>query len=129
MRFNKECTISDLEAALREVNKKYKDNIIFNRLDQDGFTLKCKDSKKVGHRIGAPLRDWHTGDIIREGRRLINACWHVHGDFFDALFKINPKAIITARGKKITKDYGNWEDSNIGSQMYFFYHSDACGCE
>lgn len=119
----KNCSIEDLERALKEVNKKYENNITFNRYPEKygngiRFTLRVKDSKKAGHRIG------HTG------RRLINACWHVHGDFFDALFKINPEAIIiVGSNRKITKNYGNWQDWNIGSVLYPLMYSEACECE
>ena len=54
------------------------------------FTLKVKDSKERGAR-----RSW-------TGRILINACWHVHGEFFDKLFEINSEVFISAMGKKIT---------------------------
>lgn len=112
----RKCNIQDLEKALDIINKKYQGNITFNRLDNKGFTLKCKDSKKPGHRRGY------------SGRRLISACWHVHGDFFDALFEIKPEAIIISLGEKITRFYGNWQDRNIGSMMYPLYLSEACDC-
>ena len=57
-----------------------------------------------------------------------SACWHVHGNFFDCLFKINKEAVIVSMSKKITEFEGNWEDSNIGSQMFPHYHSEACEC-
>jgi len=116
----KNVTIQDLEQTLRLVNKIYDNNVTFNRLEQYGkrvrFTLRVKDSKGKGARRG------HTG------RRLINACWHVHGDFFDILFKINPRAVIRSAGREITKDYGNWEDWNIGSIINPLYYSEACEC-
>jgi len=113
---------NDLMNALKEVNKKYDNNIIWNREPEQinnnafRFTLKVKDSKKPGHRLGFT------------GRRLINACWHVHGDFFDALLKINQDANITAGTLHINKDGGNWQDRNIGSQMQPLYYSEACEC-
>lgn len=118
------CTISDLQKALDEVNKKYENNIIFNRLDARGFTLRCKDSKKAGHRLG-----YYVHHKTGNRSRLVSACWHVHGDFFDALFGINPDAVIVARKNKITKESGNWEDCNIGSMMFPFYFSEACECQ
>lgn len=116
-----------LEKALNKINKKYGDNIIFNRFDQINkhafsVTLKCKDSKKLGHRLGFYFKN--NGDR----RRLINACWHVYGDFFDAIFDINRDASIRSNGKLITIDFGNWEDRNIGSIMNPFYYSEACEC-
>ena len=124
MRFTK-CTINDLEKALAKVNEKYDNNIIFNRLDPQGFTLKVKDSKKAGHRLHLS----YNLDGLHSQRRGISACWHVHGDFFDALFAVNPFAIIHSMGNKITIENGNWEDKNIGSQMFPQYHSIACECD
>jgi hypothetical protein len=111
----------DLYDALSEVNKIYDDNIVFKRIEQIPvtrmrFTLKVLDSRKAGSRLG------YTG------RRLVNACYHVHGDFFDVLFKINPSAVVISRGDRITVNKGNWIDKNIGSMMYPLYHSEACLC-
>jgi hypothetical protein len=113
--------IDQLNEALSVINKKYKDNIIFNRLEQMSsnrvcFTLKVKDSNEPGARRGTT------------GRRLINACWHVHGDFFDALFDIDDSNTIVSMGKFINVDGGNWEDKNIGSGMNPMYYSEACEC-
>lgn len=120
--------LDQLYQALVVVNKKYNNNIQFNRepeyISKNAirFTLKVKDSKEAGHRLG--FANLNTG----KQRRLINACWHVHGDLFDALFEINEKAVIVSAGKKITVDNGNWEDRNIGGQMYPLYFSEACDC-
>jgi hypothetical protein len=63
---------------------------------------------------------------------MISACWHVHGDFFDALFKIQPNAVVqvSAGGetRNITIDGGNWQDMNIGSEVYPLMMSTLCGC-
>ena len=125
---------NELEKALNKINKKYKNNIIFNRFDQINdssfkITLKCKDSKKPGHRLGFKNYDWSTGEQIGKQRHLINACWHVHGDFFDAIFNINKDARIRSNNKLITINEGNWEDRNIGSQIYPMMYSEACECE
>jgi hypothetical protein len=110
---------NDMERALAIVNKKYAGNIKWNRFD-DGktinFTLTVKSSKAPGGRR-AP-----------SGRRVAAACWHVHGDFFDALFGICPDAVIVSMGRKITKDEGNWQDRNIGSVYMPFMYSEACDC-
>ena len=89
----RECTVKDLRAALVSGNKKYKRNVEFNRAPEAQgkgyrFTLRVKDSKKPGHRLG--FENPSTG----KQRRMTSACWHVHGDFFDALLDINPDAII-----------------------------------
>jgi len=123
----RKCTRSDLVQALESINKKYKGNICFNRDDFPNFTLKVKDSHGPGHRRGFAFPPSRP-----KGRRMVSACWHVHGDFFDALFEVNPNAYVLSNwsaGKiKITKDSGNWQDANIGSQMYPLYFSEACDC-
>ncbi|MHC4121958.1 MAG: hypothetical protein ACYSSI_00160 [Planctomycetota bacterium] len=119
----KNTTAPIMYAALKAVNIKYDNNIIFEHINclnsaasRFSFRLKVKDSKKAGHRRGFT------------GRRLINACWHVHGDFFDALFKLSPDAEIRSNGFLITKESGNWQDINIGSMMQPLYFSEACDC-
>jgi len=128
----KNCTIGNLEQALAVINAdKYEGNVAFERLDQSGnriiFLLRVKDSKGPGHRLGF-LHPWSN----HKQRRLAKACWHVHGHFFDALFEIAPDAIVVSRwhGEKImTKDHGNWQDSNAGSQMFPVMFSELCECE
>lgn len=119
----KNINVSDLEKALEVTNKKYNNNIIWQRAPEAmgrryRFTLRVKSSKEAGARRGTD----------QKRRKLINACWHVHGDMFEAIFKIAPGAVITTGGKKITADAGNWEDRNIGSIMSPCYYSDACEC-
>ena len=119
------CTLQELNQALEAVNEKYGDNVIWNREPSSGslhFTLRVKDSHGKGARLGFPSCD--TGNQ----RHLVNACWHVHGEFFDALFAINPDAIIRSNGQKITAEYGNWQDRDIGSLMQPLYFSEACEC-
>ena len=122
----KNVTQSNLEEALRLVNKLYDNNIEWNGFSSGyGYgeyrvTLRVKDSKGAGHRIS------------HSGRRMISACWHVHGDFFDALLKINPNAVIKTRVAEetltIDKDGGNWQDRDIGSAVKPLMFSEACGC-
>lgn len=81
------------------------------------FTLTVESSREKGARRG------------HQGQRVSAACWHAHGDFFDALFSINPDAVIVSMGTQtITKQDGNWQDRNIGSQMQPLYYSEACDC-
>jgi hypothetical protein len=47
---------------------------------------------------------------------------------FDALFNINPKAVIISMGNKIDINNGNWKDKNIGSKIDPLYFSEACNC-
>jgi hypothetical protein len=127
------CLKEDLHKALALVNQKYAGNVAFREIVPNGrgtrFTLKVVDCRKPGHRLGFEHPYWQTktGKPYKP-RRLTYACWHVHGDFFDALFEINPKAKIRARKDLITINGGNWQDTNIGSQMYPQYFSEACEC-
>lgn len=111
----------ELEMALMAINRLYDGNVKFKRGPEPKgkrllFTLTVHDSHGKGGRLS------HTR------RRICAACWHVHGDFFDALFAINPDAEVTAIGRKITAEDGNWQDQNIGSQFQPMYHSEACEC-
>lgn len=125
------CTENDLIKALEIVNLKYDENVTFKSFERKGkqiqFTLRVIDSKGPGHRLGY---------IHQEGKqkRLACACWHVHGDFFEALFSVNPEAEVfsgissLARGGSQSWISGNWQDRNIGSQMYPMMFSEACEC-
>lgn len=112
---------NELEEALIAVNEMFEDNVIFKEIKQLSknriqFTLRTKKSRENGSRISY------------SGRHHPSLCWHGHGFFFDALFTINENIFVSSRGKKITKDAGNWEDANIGSMMIPLMHSDACEC-
>jgi len=118
-------TLSQLESALHTVSEKYDNNICWNRrpepLNKSGIkyrlTLRCHSSKALGHsQRNSPF----TGIT----RRSVSACWHVHGDFFDAL---PPGTTIQARGRLISPG-DLWEDFNIGSKVYPQYASEACEC-
>jgi hypothetical protein len=116
----KNSNMEDMQKALDIINKDYDNNIKWKRFDKVGnnirFTLRCVSSRGKGAKIGY------------NGRHTISACWHVHGDFFDALLSINDKAIIKTAKKTIDKNGGNWEDWNIGSIMFPLYYSEACNC-
>ena len=128
------CTTDDLYKALEIVNQKYEGNITFNRSPEPRgkhliFTLRVKDSKQVGHGRGFSFGD-------RPAKRLTSACWHVHGDFFDALIKeVNQDAVIVIGDKQIYKQSyntfvtGNWEDYQRGSNWNPVYASELCDCE
>ena len=119
-------TQSQMESALAEVNRKYDGNVIWKRFEPSGsgfnFTLKVERSTDAGGRLGFCLT------TKGNRRHIAAACWHVHGDFFDALFEVAPQSYVRSMGRKITKDQGNWQDRNIGSQMNPFYYSEACDC-
>jgi len=119
----KYCSEKDLKKALKETNKLFDNNIIFNsfqRLSRNRIrvTLRVKDSKGKGARKS--LR----------GRRLISACWHVHGSFFYYLIKTNEKAIIETMLWIYNKDnIHQWVDADIGTFLEPLYYSEACDCD
>jgi len=117
----KKATMQEMEQGLKALNEKYDGNIRFKRIEQQGnnirFTLTVCDSSKKGARRGFT------------GKRLAAACWHAHGDYFEALLSINNNIEIRAGTKVIDKFGGNWQDWNIGSLMQPLYYSEACDCE
>jgi hypothetical protein len=117
----------DLQHALLEINNtRYDRNIRFKKWRDEGtrekrirFTLTVVSSRGPGARRSGT------------GRRIAAACWHAHGHFFEALFRINPLAWVKVdrQGKiKITEDYGNWQDCTIGSRAMPMMFSEACEC-
>jgi len=116
-------TIQELNEALKEVNKRFGNNITFKTLGKltskrNTFTLTVIDSHKPGHRRG-----FHNNRLVHA------ACWHVHGYFFEALLNINSDIYILSGNKlRIDKNGGNWIDQNIGSIMKPLYYSEACDC-
>lgn len=133
----KHCTQNDLDLALEAVNNKYDGNIRFNP-NSDGptrFTLRAKLKADRETNKGCSLSVYYLMSQYPNAimgtqtkRHTGAACWHVHGDFFDALLKINPEAVIYSRGNRIDRYGGNWEDFQCGSQMYSVYASDRCDC-
>jgi hypothetical protein len=124
-------SISDLYKALDIVNQKYSNNIEFRTIEERGriirFRLKVKKYSLPGYAVSARSRDKNKLSITG------SACWHVHGDFFDALLGINKNAIIRAGRSlngayRITSQGGNWQDYNIGGTAYPFFASEACNC-
>ena len=119
----------NLSETLSIVSKQYDNNVIWNnyeRLNTKGtrfrVTLRVVDTHGKGARLGQSLTS-------RGNRRhIINACWHVHGHFFESLLKINPNAVIKTGMATITKQGGNWTDTNIGSMMEPLMYSEACEC-
>ena len=115
------CTQDDLQAALVKVNEKYGGNVIWNR-SPERVGRRFRATLKVASSKGAGARRSHSG------RRLASACWHAHGHFFEALFSIAPEAVVKSAGNMITRQSGNWQDSNIGSMMQPLMYSRACDC-
>jgi len=119
--YAKNCSADDLQRALDAINNQFDNNVCWEREperrgNQLMFTLRTKQGRKAGSRLT------HTG------RHIPKACWHVHGEFFDALFEIAPDAVVKARDKIITASGGNWQDWNIGSHFQPMYYSEACEC-
>jgi len=115
------CTMNDLDEALSIINKKYAGNIRFYEARPGkviNFRLKVNSSKGLGCARAV------------SGKRTGSGCWHAHGDFFDALLKVNPEAVIRSARveQKIDRSGGNWEDWNIGSNMYPLDASYGCDC-
>ena len=125
----KNANMDHFHAALAVVNERYAGNIKFKTLEPKGrrisFTLTVVSST-IGTgkaKVTAP-----GASIGPNGRRIAAACWHCHGDFFDALFRVCPDAVVMSLGKVITKDGGNWQDWNKGSMMYPKLASECCEC-
>lgn len=115
-------THDELNSAMALLNEQYNDNVMFNRFDQQGsrynFTLRVKDSSGKGARRG-----------FHNNRKMVSACWHTHGHFFECLFKTNPEVWVKSSFTgKITKDHGNWQDKQVGSGSNPFYLSEMCEC-
>jgi hypothetical protein len=132
----------NLESALEMVNLRFANNIAFLKLEPVGrrfrVRLKAQNSHGPGGRLavypikarrspiditgrnGKPLQDRHVGNCC---------CWHVHGYYFEELFKVQPYAVIVSKGNTITKYAGNWEDYNAGSSIAEVYASECCHCE
>jgi len=110
-----------LTEALNHVNKLYGDNIMFRDVEQISknrvrFTLRTKESRGPGSRIS------------HSGRHIPCACWHVHGHFFEYLFKNCPGVKIWSNGQLMESNADNWRDRNIGSMMSPLLFSEACEC-
>lgn len=116
-------TVEQMAKALAKVNKQFKGNLDFEHLEPTkrgaDFRLRVKDSHGKGAKLGF------------SGKHTVAACWHAHGHFFEALLAVEPNAVIVSRGGpgvKITRQGGNWQDCNIGSQVQPMMYSSACEC-
>jgi hypothetical protein len=116
-------TRAEIIVALQVANESFDGNLMFNRYPEylgrtrDGkprfrLTLKVANSRGMGAKLGPT------------GRHTVNACWHAHGKFFNAL----PEGtIIEAAGKTFTVG-DDWQDWNIGSMLHPMFFSEACEC-
>lgn len=102
-------TRNTVKTALENVNKEHGYKLTFNRDEVKGdrffFTIRSEKSGIPGARTS-----W-------SGRNMVSASWHAHGYLFDEIFKLEPDAVIWSGSQKITKDFGNWVDRNIGSRV------------
>lgn len=117
-------TAEDLERALDTLNaEKYNGNLRFKRgPEPDGralsFTITVNDSSGPGAKYNQVT-----------GRRVAAACWHAHGDLFDALIGIAPDARIKTAISTVTADGGNWVDVPATGRAYGpLYASQMCHC-
>jgi hypothetical protein len=118
----------NIAQAIYNINTaKYESNIygIITSKSKNGRTFSVRLSVHNSHGLGAKISRNRFGG---NDRHVKAACWHVHGDFFEALFELEPNAIVSSAGKKVTNDEGNWQDWNVGSQMYPVQFSESCGC-
>lgn len=120
-------TLAELESARARVSKQYGDNIIWNRApealnkrgDRWRLTIRCRSSKGLGHGVSRSALPFGG-----RPRRLPTACWHVHGNFFDALPAC---ATILARGHAM-RPQDSWKDYNVGSIVNPIFASESCDC-
>ena len=127
--FIKNTKKEEIEKALENTNKAFKGNLDFLKLEavntketRFSVRLRVKDSKGDGARRSF----YKNKDGAR--KKMISACWHSHGRFFDELLRLNPEAEIKTGDVIVSKNGGNWQDKNIGSIIKPFYFSEACEC-
>jgi hypothetical protein len=106
-----------LQIALNKINQdRYENNIMFKDLEilsskKVKMTLRVRNSRGPGHLVS------------HQGKRMVSA-WHVHGYYFETLFRFAPNAVIDTMYGKVTREEGNWVDVNRGPS----YFSDMCDC-
>lgn len=120
-----------LNIALSKVNDKYNGNVIWNRSPEliskrnNGYrlTLRVKSSDEKGARISTI------------GHRMVSACWHVHGDFFDILFNEGVEKILcgydpeTKQIRTMNDKQDNWNDWVVGNEWIGQHMaSELCRC-
>lgn len=110
-------TFAELDQALAIINKKYTGNISLYEVAQVSRNRAKFRLKSISRLNGSC--------ISHSGKNTNSASWHVHGDFFEALFSIREDIVVFSLGKKITKDNGNWEDRNVGRNFSPLYASEA----
>ena len=137
----KNVSYNELVAAIEAVNAKFENNVVFKKIEP---TTRLGDRSRV--EWNTERRSWTVtltvvdsrkpgGRLSPSGRRIPAACWHVYGEFLDAL---PPDSQYL--GKRISgydhhreilvnewKSPGDaWVDWNIGSVYQPLYYSEAC---
>jgi len=122
----KNVSSNQLEMALVRTNKVFDNNVIWNNFEilnrkanRFRVTLRVRNSHCLGARLGQ-----HVSERTGNRRHLINACWHVHGVFFDFL----PQGAEIRSGRFIIHPGDRWNDFDIGSMISPLMMSDACEC-
>lgn len=139
----KNVSYNELVAAIDAVNALFENNIVFKKIEPASrktdkserdrwnaergtwtVTLTVKDSRKPGGRISP------------SGRRVSAACWHVYGEFVDALpehAQYKGRSVVGRDQwgrEKFTDEWkspgAEWVDWNIGSLYSPLYYSEAC---
>ena len=115
-------TAHEIGDALNAASELFAGNLEFKRFEhertrQDGreqfrVTLRVTNSREPGHTHG------------RQGRHTIAACWHAHGEFFDAL----PEGTEIRALGRVTHPGNPWVDIDVGSLIYPRYMSELCHC-
>lgn len=115
-------TKTDLEKAMAEVNKLYDGNIMFK-------SMKSANAKSTTWNVSlrAVKSDGPGARTSFSGRKSIAACWHVHGDFMDALPK-EAKIYSGMYGKTARHPGEPWEDCYTGSTFNRVHLADLCEC-
>lgn len=135
-------TSQQLNEALDRTNRVFGGNVEFKEIKKLNasethprwqLTLRVKNSHRPGHRRST------------RGIRMVSACWHVHGTFFEKLLDVAPSAIIKpgyghARdavfrkrtGIQLDVDSGaiinNWREIVMGSLYEPRRLSELCDC-
>jgi hypothetical protein len=102
--------------------------------------VRLENVRPLGRRWGfvlrlAPDRKWQRRSW--QGRRIAAVSWHGHRDFFRALFRLAPNAIVTSHwaagwtvytAATFEATYRATGAANIGSMMQPVRYADACDC-
>ncbi len=115
--------------AMERVNAVYDNKIEYLYIEPEGtgfaFRIRATNKRGPGSKFSA------SSFTLKDGsrRRVMGACWHVHGLLFDTIIELSPGSwITTGAAGRIDVNGGNWHDYNIGSMMYPMDASQQCEC-